>query len=82
MDVRNKYRHLKEFITSHLELHMKEQTLVIQEINDAGLVDQETLVKQSKRLHIIQGKGEVIETMYMKLKELEGDLWAKKKSSH
>ena len=60
MDVRNKYRHLKEFITSHLELHMKEQTLVIQEINDAGLVDQETLVKQSKRLHIIQGKGEVI----------------------
>ncbi len=74
MDVRNKYRHLKEFITSHLELHMKEQTLVIQEINDAGLVDQETLVKQSKRLHIIQGKGEVIEAMYMKLKELEGDL--------
>lgn len=73
MDVRNKYRHLKEFITSHLELHMKEQTLVIQEINDAGLVDQETLVKQSKRLHIIQGKGEVIETMYMKLKELEGE---------
>ena len=82
MDVRNKYRHLKEFITSHLELHMKEQTLVIQEINDAGLVDQETLVKQSKRLHILQGKGEVIESMYMKLKELEGDLWAKKKSSH
>ena len=74
MDVRNKYRHLKEFITSHLELHMKEQTLVIQEINDAGLVDQEPLVKQSKSLHIIQGKGEVIESMYMKLKELEGDL--------
>ena len=73
MDVRNKYRNLKEFITSHLELHMKEQTLAIQEINDAGLVDQETLVKQSKRLHIIQGKGEVIETMYMKLKELEGE---------
>ena len=74
MDVRNKYRHLKEFITSHLELHMKEQSLAIQEVNDAGLVDQETLVKQSKRLHIIQGKGEVIESMYMKLKELEGDL--------
>ena len=73
MDVRNKYRHLKEFIVSNLELHMKEQSLAIQEINDAGLVDQETLVKQSKRLHIIQGKGEVIEAMYMKLKELEGE---------
>ena len=74
MDVRNKYRHLKEFITNHAELQMQEMTSVVQEINDAGLVDQETLVKQSKRLHIIQGKGEVIEAMYMKLKELEGDL--------
>ena len=71
MDVRNKYRHLKEFITSHLELHMKEQTLAIQEINDAGLTDQETLVQSSKKLHVMQGRGEIMKIILDKVKELE-----------
>ena len=71
MDVRNKYRHLKEFITNHSELQMQEMTSVIQEINDAGLTDQETLVQSSKKLHVMQGRGEIINAIYAKIKELE-----------
>ena len=71
MDVRNKYRHLKEFITSHAELQMQEMTSVVQEINDAGLTDQETLVQSSKKLHVMQGRGEIINAIYSKIKELE-----------
>ena len=71
MDARNKYKELINFITSHFELHMKEQSAVIQEVNDAGLVDQETLSKQTNKLHKTQGRGEIIEAMYMKVKELE-----------
>tara|TARA_Y100000356_G_scaffold109510_1_gene96135 strand:+ start:873 stop:1091 length:219 start_codon:yes stop_codon:yes gene_type:complete len=71
MDVRNKYRHLKEFITNHAELQMQEMTSVVQEINDAGLTDQETLVQSSKKLHVMQGRGEIINAIYSKIKELE-----------
>ena len=71
MDVRNKYRHLKEFITSHAELQMQEMTSVVQEINDAGLTDQETLVQSSTKLHVMQGRGEIINAIYSKIKELE-----------
>ena len=71
MDVRNKYRHLKEFITNHAELQMQEMTSVVQEINDAGLTDQETLVQSSKKLHVMQGRGEIINAIYAKIKELE-----------
>ena len=71
MDVRLKYRHLKEFITSRAELQMQEMTSVVQEINDAGLTDQETLVQSSKKLHVMQGRGEIINDIYSKIKELE-----------
>ena len=71
MDTRNKYKELRDFIQSHFELHMKEQAAVIQEVNDAGMVDQETLSKQTYKLHKIQGKGEIVEAMHMKVKELE-----------
>ena len=47
MDVRLKYRYLRDFISNHAELQVQEMTSIVREINEAGLTDQGTLTEQN-----------------------------------
>tara|TARA_B100000519_G_C14063093_1_gene353071 strand:- start:522 stop:743 length:222 start_codon:yes stop_codon:yes gene_type:complete len=71
MDVRLKYRHLKDFIANHAELQVQEMTAIVREINEAGLTDKDTLTEASNKLHVMQGRGEIMNILLDKIKELE-----------
>ena len=71
MDVRLKYRHLKDFIANHAELQVQEMTTIVRDINEAGLTDKDTLDKASNKLHVMQGRGEIMNILLEKIKELE-----------
>ena len=71
MDVRLKYRHLKDFIGNHAELQVQEMTAIVRDINEAGLTDKDTLDKASNKLHVMQGRGEIMNILLDKIKELE-----------
>jgi len=71
MDVRLKYRHLKDFIANHAELQVQEMTAIVREINEAGLTDKDTLTEASNKLHVMQGRGEIMNILLEKIKELE-----------
>ena len=46
-------------------------TAIVREINEAGLTDQETLTEASNKLHVMQGRGEIMKILLDKVKELE-----------
>ena len=71
MDVRLKYRYLRDFISNHAELQVQEMTAIVREINEAGLTDQGTLTEASNKLHVMQGRGEIMKILLDKVKELE-----------
>ena len=71
MDVRLKYRYLRDFISNHAELQVQEMTAIVREINEAGLTDKDTLTEASNKLHVMQGRGEIMKIILDKVKELE-----------